>query len=103
MAKSSKPSASRHSGTDHLLRNFPFESKISIRLLTGSATYTWLLVGLTVTEVTPLNCPSPFPSLPQFASTLPPGQRGKWRWTVQRRYFGYGQSNQQPSVRCGSG
>ena len=38
MAKSSKPIACPHSGTDHLVRNFPFSSNTCIRLLIGSAT-----------------------------------------------------------------
>ena len=33
MAKSSKPTGCPHSGTDHLVRNFPFESNTCIRLL----------------------------------------------------------------------
>src|ERR1700760_3175047 len=38
IARSSKPYVRPHSGTDHLVKNFPFESKICIRLLIGSAT-----------------------------------------------------------------
>ena len=38
MARSSKPAGGPHSGTDHLVRNFPFSSNTCIRLLIGSAT-----------------------------------------------------------------
>ena len=38
MARSSKPIGGPHSGTDHLVRNFPFSSNTCIRLLIGSAT-----------------------------------------------------------------
>jgi hypothetical protein len=34
-----KPRAFPHSGTDHLLKNFPSESKTCMRLFRGSATY----------------------------------------------------------------
>src|SRR4051812_31094189 len=57
-ARSSKPYGRPHSGIDHLVRNFPFESKTCIRLLSESATYSLLLVGSTATELKPLNCPS---------------------------------------------
>ena len=38
IARSSKPCGRPHSGTVHLVRNFPFASKTCIRLLIGSAT-----------------------------------------------------------------
>src|SRR5262249_25503705 len=71
MAKSSKPCGCPHSGTIHLVRNFPLESNICIRLLIGSATYTLLVLGSTATEVWSSNCPSPLPLLPQTVTSFP--------------------------------
>ena len=73
MAKSSNPCGGPHSGTDHLVRNFPVASNTCIRLFIGSATYTLLFPGSTATEVGSLNCPSPVPLLPQIDSTRPSG------------------------------
>src|SRR5437588_738946 len=74
MAKSSKPTDCPHSGTGHLVRNFPFESNTCIRRFIGSATYTLLFLGSTATEVGSLNCPSPVLLLPQIDSTRPSGR-----------------------------